>query len=121
MFLIKITNSYNPKNSLQKYLHEQLTQLECLTVENPDDLKQHLERLVHRANVCYKRCTPTKAYLTPAHVKGDYTANVGDIRQLSLYRQRGAFNSSEQQRSVVEREEGAQTSLFPFQPSQPSA
>lgn len=121
MFLIKITNSYNPKNSLQRYLYNQVKQLECLTVEDPKELKKHLERLVHRANVCYKRCTPTKAYMNPAHVKGDYTANVGDIMQLSLYKVRGAFNSTEKERAAVEQPNNAQTSLFPFQPSQPSA
>ena len=117
MYFIKITSSYSAKNSLQKYLLDQLSKLECLTIQDPDELKKHLDRLVLRANMAYKRCTPTKAHLTPAHTKGDYTAGVGDLMQLSVYKQRGEFVSLEQQRQVRSQPpEGEQATLFPFQP-----
>ena len=118
MYFIKITSSTTPTNTLQKYLFEQLKKLECLTIENPDELKKHLEKLTLRANITYKRCTPVKAFLNPAYVKGDYSAGISMVMQFSLYAKQGEFVSLEEQRQASSQaQQGDQTALFPFQPS----
>ena len=116
MYFIKITSSTTPTNSLQKYLFEHLKKLECLTIENPDELKKHLEKLTLRANITYKRCTPVKAFLSASYIKGDYSAGISQVMQFSLYWQRGEFVSLEQQRQASSQpQQDNQTALFPLQ------
>lgn len=111
MFLIKITNSHPVTNRLKEYIDKQLRQLECMNVADPETLGKHLERIVHRANVCHPRCHPLKSYLHTAYTHGDYTAGVGELIQFSLYAHRGVFG--ETPTSVpVHVDEGKQTILF---------
>lgn len=91
MFLIKITNSHPANNRLKEYIDKQLRQLECMNVADPETLKKHLEKIVHRANVCHPRCHPLKSYLHTAYTNGDYTAGVSELIQFSLYAHRGEF------------------------------
>lgn len=111
MFLIKITHSYGAKNRLQEYVDKQLRQLECMNVADPETLRKHLERIVHRANVCHPRCRPLNAYLHPAHKNGDYSAGVGDLIQFSLYAHRGVFEEISRP-TPIHVDEGEQTRLF---------
>lgn len=111
MFLIKITNSHPANNRLKEYIDKQLRPLECMNVADPETLKKHLERIVHRANVCHPRCHPLKSYLHTAYTKGDYTAGVGEVVQFSLYAHRGVFGEPVAP-MPVHADEGPQTILF---------
>lgn len=111
MFLIKITHTYAAKNRLQEYVDKQLRQLECLNVADPETLKKHLEKIVHRANVCHPRCHPLTSYLHTAYTNGDYTAGVGDLIQFSLYAHRGVFEEPTKP-TPAQVEQGEQTILF---------
>lgn len=110
MYFVKITNQHSAKNRLQEYLSKQLSQLECLTVDNPDTFKKYLETTVHRANLKFPRCRPLVSYLHTAYASGGFTVGVSEIIQFSLYEQRGAFSgllSDEPARS-----EGTQVAIF---------
>ncbi len=111
MFLIKITNSHPVTNRLKEYIDKQLRQLECMNVTDPETLRKHLERIVHRANVCHPRCHPLKSYLNPAYTKGDYTAGVSELIQFSLYAHRGTFEGTPAP-TPVPAEQGRQATLF---------
>lgn len=96
---------------MKEYIDKQLRQLECMNVADPETLRKHLERIVHRANVCHPRCHPLKSYLHTAYTNGDYTAGVGELIQFSLYAHRGVFE--EISRPIpVHVDEGEQTRLF---------
>lgn len=111
MYFIKVTNSHNAKNRLQEYVGKQLRTLECLTLEDPQALKTHLEATVHRANLKFPRCRPLVAYLHTAYVNGDFNAGVSDVVQFSLYQQRGVFAGPEEHIPVTPNE-GVQAALF---------
>lgn len=111
MYFAKITNSYNAKNRLQEYLSKQLKTLECLTVEDPEAFKKHLETAAHKANLKFPRCHPLVSYMHPAYSSGGFTAGVGDLIQFSLYEQRGTFDPA-QAPAPVHQNEGVQSSLF---------
>lgn len=111
MYFAKITNSHNAKNRLQEYVSKQLKQLECLTVDDPESFKKHLETTVHRANNKFPRCRPLVSYLHTAYTKGDFNAGVGEVIQFSLYSQRGTFERLPDHIAVTPNE-GVQTSMF---------
>lgn len=111
MFFAKITNSHSTKNRLQEYLSKQLKPLECLTVDDPDAFKKHLETTVHRANLKFPRCRPLVCYLHTAYTNGDFTAGVGEVVQFSLYAHRGVFEGP-QAHVPVTANEGIQTAIF---------
>lgn len=111
MFLIKITSSHPANNRLKEYIDKQLRQLECMNVADPETLRKHLEKIVHRANVCHPRCHPLKSYLNTAYTNGDYTAGVGELIQFSLYAHRGEFSPAGGP-SPVPPGESTQTALF---------
>ncbi|WP_018619751.1 hypothetical protein [Spirosoma luteum] len=111
MYFAKITNHCNTKNRLQEYVSKQLKPLECLTVEDPEVFKKHLETTVHRANLKFPRCRPLVSYLQEAYSKGDFTAGVGELIQFSLYSQRGVFAGPPEPVPITPKE-GVQASLF---------
>lgn len=111
MFLIKITNSHPANNRLKEYIDKQLRQLECMNVADPETLKKHLKKIVHRANVCYPRCHPLKSYLHTAYTNGDYTAGVSELIQFSLYAHRGLFEEPTKP-TPAHVDQGEQASLF---------
>ena len=90
-YFVKITNCHSGKNKLQEYVSKQLAELECLTLDDPDAFKKHLDTTVHRANQKFPRCRPLIAYLHAPYKSGQYTAGVGEVIQFSLYAQRGVF------------------------------
>lgn len=111
MYFIKITNLHNSKNRLQDYVSKQLRQLECLTLDDRQALKKHLEATVHRANGKFPRCRPLVAYLHAAYTNGDFNAGVGEVIQFSLYAQRGVFKGPVDHVPVTANE-GIQAHLF---------
>ncbi|GAA4459290.1 hypothetical protein GCM10023189_32750 [Nibrella saemangeumensis] len=111
MYFAKITNYQHPKNKLQDYLQKQLKALECVTVENPEEFKKHLETTVHRANGKFLRCRPLQAYFHAAYTQGDLTCGISELIQFSLYAQRGVFDPSGTSAAVMQGE-AAQAELF---------
>ncbi|MDB5243659.1 MAG: hypothetical protein JWP57_4284 [Spirosoma sp.] len=111
MFFAKITNSHNSRNRLTEYVGKQVKQLECQTVEDPAAFGNHLEQLVHRANLKFPRCHPLRAYLRKSHTEGDYSAGVNEVVQFSLYAQRGVFKEV-QGHIPITPNEGQQATLF---------
>ena len=111
MFLIKITNSHPANNRLKEYIDKKLRQLECMNVADPETLKKHLEKIVHRANVCHPRCHPLKSYLHTAYTNGDYTAGVSELIQFNLYAHRGVFEGPVKP-TPAHVDQSEQTSLF---------
>ncbi|GAA4419302.1 hypothetical protein GCM10023187_53480 [Nibrella viscosa] len=111
MYFAKITNYHHPKNKLQDYLQKQLKALECVTVENPEEIKKHLETTVHRANGKFPRCRPLQAYYHTTYSQGDLTCGISELIQFSLYAQRGVFDPSTTSSAAVPGE-AAQAELF---------
>ena len=111
MYFVKITNSHNSKNRLQEYVSKQLKQLDYSSVEDPEQFKQHIIRLVYKANLRFPRCRPLAAYLHKAHLNNDLRAGLSEVIQFSLYEQRGTFESVADKPPLLPNE-GLQTAMF---------
>lgn len=111
MLFVKITNSHASKNRLQDYLSKQLKPLECLTVDDPEAFRKHLETMTHKANLRFPRCRPLVSYLHTAYTHGDYRAGVGEVVEFSLYAQRGVFEGVPAHVPITANE-GVQSILF---------
>ena len=111
MYFTKLSTNYSPKNRLQTYVKELVSQLDHLTVEDPATLGEHLTVLVQRANARFPRCTPLRAYYQKAYTAGDYSAGVSDLVQINLYQQRGQFEDLTPSTPNTTAE-GIQTTIF---------
>ena len=111
MYFAKITNNYAANNQLKAFVGKQLKSLECNTVEDPEAFKKHLERIVHRANLGFKRCKPLVSYMHQRYTEGHYSAGVSEVIEFSLYKHQGVFNAGQPGQST-QSVEGVQATMF---------
>jgi len=90
MYLAKITSSWTPKNSLQKYIQSQIAQIEKMNLEDPETVFQFLQDHTAIANHSYRRCGKEKVTMREAH-NGEEVIVECAVCQITLYLVRGLF------------------------------
>lgn len=93
MYFVKITSSWTPSNSLQKYIKTKVDTLDKVCVEAPDSIFEFLKSHYALANRTFKRCTKEEPTMRKAHTGEDIFIDCS-ICQLSLYKSNGNFDAT---------------------------
>lgn len=90
MYLAKITSTWTPKNSLQKYVKAQIGQIEKMNVEDPETVFQFIRDHTAIANHRYSRCGKEEVTTRKSHNEEDVLIECA-VCQITLYPVRGIF------------------------------